>query len=80
MVPPFSLYYGGPFPLEPEICLLGKFTNVNLRNSVKIKFTEIALVTARKCIALTWKSDSPLPRWLSEMKKCITIFEDYLCF
>lgn len=61
------------FPLDPEICLLGNFTNVNLRNNFNIKYTEITLATVRKCVRLTWKSDSPLSitRWLSEMNKCI---------
>ena len=51
-----------PFPLDPELCLLGNFTTVsrNLRRH-KIKFIEVALGVARTCIATTWKSDSPFP-------------------
>ena len=58
-----------PFPLDPELCLLGNFTSIsaNLRRH-KIKFVEVALGVARKCIAITWKSDSPvaIARWFSD--------------
>ena len=40
------------FPLDPEVCLLGNFTNTNLRQSHTIKLTEILLAIAKKCIAL----------------------------
>lgn len=48
-----ALIMEASFPLDPEICLLGNFTNVNVRNNFNVKFTEIALATAMK-------SDSPL--------------------
>ena len=63
-----------PFPLDPELCLLGNFTEISagLRRH-KIKFIEVALGMARKCIAITWKSDSapPIARWFSEMNSCV---------
>ena len=65
-----------PFPMDPELCLLGNFTSIsaNLRRH-KIKFVEVALGVARKCIAITWKSDSPVPiaRWFSEMNSCVPL-------
>ena len=35
----------------------------------------MALGVARKCIAITWKSDSPVPiaRWFSEMNSCVPL-------
>lgn len=63
------------FPIDPELCLLGNFTNSNLTHSHSIKLTELLLVIAKKCIAAKWKSDLPLPigMWLSEVKSCIPL-------
>ena len=67
---------GSTFPLDPELCLLGDFTSLN-RSSTKsqIKCMEMALCVARKCITLTWTSDSPLliDRWSLEMNSCIPL-------
>ncbi len=49
------------FPLEPELCLLGKFTDLNHSKNTIVKFTEIALAVARRCVALKWKSDCLSP-------------------
>ena len=65
-----------PFPLDPELCLLGNFTTIsaNIRRH-KIKFIEVALGVARKCISTTWKSDSPVPiaKWFAEMNSCVPL-------
>ncbi len=37
-------------------CLLGNFTNSNLRHSQAIKLTEMLLIISKKCIALKWKA------------------------
>ena len=68
-----SQIHGIDFPMDPEICLLGNFTNSNLRHSYSIKLTEILLTIAKKCIAIKWKSDLPVPvgMWLSEVRSCI---------
>ena len=65
-----------PFPLDPEVCLLGNFTSISRRlRRHQIKFIEVALGVARKCISITWKSDSLLPiaRWFSEMNSCVPL-------
>ena len=69
------------FPLDPEVCLLGNFTNTNLRQSHTIKLTEILLAIAKKCIALKWKLDSSLPvaMWLSEVNSCIPLEKITYC-
>ena len=67
---------GTTFPLDPELCLLGNFTSVSdSLTRTQMKFIDIALCVARKCIAITWKSDSPLliDRWTSEMNSCIPL-------
>lgn len=66
---------GKTFPVEPEVCLLGDFTNADFRNKYALKLTEIMLITAKKCIALKWKSDTPIPvgMWLSELKSCVPL-------
>ena len=67
---------GVTFPLDPELCLLGSFTTFNgSLTKLQIKFAEIALCVARKCIAMTWKSDSPtlIDRWSVEMNSCIPL-------
>lgn len=60
------------FSLDPQICLLGDFTNVStlLRKSPQ-KFLEFA----KKCKTITWKSDSQLPifRLISEMNSCVPL-------
>lgn len=53
-------------PLDAELCLLGNFTSFSGSFSgAQFKFMEVVLSVARKCIAVSWKSDSPLPidRW-----------------
>jgi len=44
-------------------------------NRFQKHFLEITLAVARKCIAVSWKSDSPLSvtRWYLEMKKEVVI-------
>lgn len=76
-----SSIHGVAFPLDPEVCLLGNFTNANLRQSHTIKLTEILLAIAKKCIALKWKSDSSLPvaMWLSEVNSCIPLEKITYC-
>ena len=46
-----------PIPLDPG--LLGNVTNLKLTQSSR-KFCDIAFTFSRKCIALTWKSNSSL--------------------
>jgi hypothetical protein len=63
-------------PVNPELCLLGNFTSIRRSlNSAQHKFIEIALTVTKKCIAVSWKSDSPLliDRWSVEMNSCITL-------
>ena len=76
-----SSIHGVAFPLDPEVCLLGNFTNTNLRQSHTIKLTEILLAIAKKCIALKWKLDSSLPvaMWLSEVNSCIPLEKITYC-
>lgn len=67
---------GVAFPLDPELCLLGNFTSISdSLSKAQMKFMDIALCVARKCIAVTWKSDSPLliDRWSSEMNSCVPL-------
>ena len=60
-------FTGFTFSVDSQICLLGNLTTIsaNLRNFQK-KFLEIASCIARRCIAMTWKSDSHLliARWV----------------
>jgi len=63
-------------PVNPEFCLLGKFMKIDkMVNSFQKHFLEITLAVARKCIAVSWKSDSPLSvtRWYLEMKEEVVI-------
>lgn len=63
-------------PVDPELCLLGNFMKIDKPlNKLQLKFVEIALALARKCVAATWKSDSPLPitKWYLEMNSCIPL-------
>lgn len=63
-------------PVEPEICLIGNFMKINEPlNKYQTKFLEIALAVAKKNIAVTWKSDSPLhlTKWYTEMNRCIPL-------
>ena len=64
-----SNIHGVTFPLELEICLLGNFTNCNLETNYAEK---ILLTIAKKCFAIKWKSDFPLPikMWLCEINSC----------
>jgi len=64
------------FPLDPELCLLGKLTTFNgSLTKIQTKFVEISSCVARKCIAMTWKSDSPtlMDRWYVEINSCIPL-------
>lgn len=48
-------------PLDPELSLLGNLTKVSLSvNKRQVKFIEVALCVARKRIATTLRSASPL--------------------
>ena len=69
-----STIHGVTLPLDPELCLLHNFSNCNLSKHA-IKLTETLLVIAKKCIALKWKSDLPLPigLWLAEVNRCIPL-------
>ncbi len=63
-------------PLDPELCLIGNFRKIEKPlNKYQTKFLKIALAVARKCIAVTWKSDSPLPltKWYTEMNSCVPL-------
>ncbi len=66
---------GVTFPLDPEICLLGNFTNSSLTTKYAKKLTEILLIIAKKCIAIKWKSDAPLSikMWLCEINSCVPL-------
>lgn len=67
---------GVTFPLDPELCLLGNLTSISrFLPKSQIKFVEIALCVARKCLTVTWKSDSYLhiDRWSSEINSCIPL-------
>lgn len=70
-----SQIHGIDFPMDPEVCLLGNFTNSNLRNRQAIKLTEMLLIIAKKCIALKWKADTDVPigLWLSEICSCVPL-------
>lgn len=46
-------------PLDPELCLIGHYVKMEPLNKYQSIFFGIALAVARKCIALTWKSDYP---------------------
>ena len=61
-----------PIPLDPGLCLLGNTTNFKLSQSSR-KLIDIAFTVSRKCVALTWKSDSSLSisKWISEMMTCL---------
>ena len=68
-------------PVNPELCLLGNFTSIRRSlNSAQHKFIEIALTVTKKCIAVSWKSDSPLliDRWSVEMNSCIPLEKNHL--
>lgn len=60
------------FSLDPQICLLGDFTNVStlLRKSPQ-KFLELALCIVKKCKPLPGKL--PIFRLISEMNSCIPL-------
>lgn len=63
------------FSLDPQICLLGDFTNVStlLRKSPQ-KFLELALCIAKKCKTITRKAGKlPIFRLISEMNSCIPL-------
>lgn len=63
------------FSLDPQICLLGDFTNVStlLRKSPQ-KFLELALCIVKKCKPLPGKLESCLFfRLISEMNSCIPL-------
>lgn len=70
-----SQIHGIVFPMDPEICLFGNFMNSNLPHSNSIKLSEILLTIAKKCIAVKWKSDVPVPirMWFSEVNSCIPL-------
>lgn len=59
-----SQVHGIDFPLNPEICLLGSYTNSNIQHNHAIKLTEMLLTTAEICIALKWKTDIPTGQWI----------------
>ncbi len=61
--------------MDPEVCLLGNFTNSNLRHSQAIKLTEMLLIIAKKFIALKLKADIEVPigLWLSEVCSCVPL-------
>jgi len=67
--------------VDPELCLLGNLTSIrhSLTNA-QLKFIEVALCVAKKCIAVSWKSDSPLliDRWSVEMNSCIPLEKNHL--
>lgn len=70
-----SQIHGNDFPTDPEVYLLGNFTNSNLRISQAIKLTEM-LIIAKKCIALKWKADTDVPirLWLLEVcSSCVPL-------
>lgn len=60
---------GIDFPLDKDICLTGNYTSSNLQHNHAIKLTEMLLTTAKKCIALKWKTDIDVPSglWISEV-------------
>lgn len=69
-------------PVDPEFCLLGNFTSIRgSLNNAHLKFMEVALCVAKKCIAVSWKSDSPLliDRWSFEMNSCIPLEKITYC-
>ncbi len=63
-----------PIPLDPGLCLLRNVSNLKLSQNSR-KFIDIAFTVSRKCIALTWKSDSSLSilKWISEMRTCLPL-------
>ena len=70
-----SNIHGVTFPLDPEICSLGNFTNYHLETNYAKKLTEILLTIPKKCIAIKWKSDAPLPikMLLCEINSCVPL-------
>lgn len=67
--------HGVSFPPDPEVCLLGNYTNSNITQDNAIRLTEILLIIAKKCIAIKWKSDTVIPinLWLSEVNNCVPL-------
>lgn len=61
-------------PRTPELCLLGNATNLKFGWSSG-KLVDLALTVSRKCIALTWKSDSSLSisKLQSEIMTCLPL-------
>lgn len=47
-----SNIHGVTFPLDPEICVLGNFTNSKFKTTYAKKLTEILLIIAKKCIVI----------------------------
>lgn len=63
-------------PVDPEFCLLGNLRKIDKTlNKFQKHFLRIALAVARKCIAVSWKSDSPLSitKWYLEMNRCVPL-------
>lgn len=69
-----TIVTGVKVPPDPELCLLGNMKHIcgSLKKAQQ-KFIQIALSVAKKCIAISWKSDSLLVvnRWSSELNSCI---------
>ncbi len=67
--------HGVSFPTDPEVCLLGNYTNSDITQDYAIRLTEILLIIAKKCIAIKWKSDTviPISLWLSEVNNCVPL-------
>lgn len=64
---------GVEVPVNPELCLLQNLTSIHdSLNQTQLKFKETAECVAKKCITVSWKSDSLflIDRLLLEMNKC----------
>lgn len=72
---------GVSVPLNPELCLLGELHIFGSRiHNAQLKFMKVALCVAKKCIAVSWKSDSPLfyCQVVFEMKSCIPLERNHI--
>ena len=68
--------------MDPELCLLGNFTCIrDSLNNAQFKFMGVALCVAKKCIAVSWKSDArvSIDGWSLEMNNCIPLEKITYC-
>lgn len=64
--------------ISPRLCLLGT-GNMDPWHVFQKKYIDPALIAAKKCITIPWKSDYPLTvsHWLNEISSCIPLDKIY---